>query len=55
MGPSSALLVGIQNGAITIENSTVVLKEVRNGITLNCGNSASGCVSEGLEIGILCS
>lgn len=55
MGPSFALLVGIQNGAVTIENSTAVLEEVRNGITLNCGNSTSGCVSERLEFRILCS
>ena len=40
-GDPSALLVGMQTGATTVENSMEIPKKIKNGNTLGCRNSTS--------------
>ena len=48
-GNPSALLVGMQTGAIIVESSVEIPQTIKNGTALQSSNPASGNISEGTQ------
>lgn len=47
------LLVGMQDGASSMENNTLVLQKIRNRITVCPSNSTAGCIPKEIESKVL--